>query len=80
MSAIVYNILLRQILGNYNKDFELIVIVGMDYKDKISIFMYALGIVLSFVNTYLKIQAYITVAIMWFIPERKIEKFTHVLP
>ena len=50
---------------------------GSDIKGKISPILYVLGIVLAFVRPWLSIGIYVLVAVMWLIPDRRIEKVLH---
>lgn len=72
--AIAYFILQSVIIKYHDNEFPLKKVVGTDKKGKISIGMYALGIRLTFFNTWLAIMCYIGVAIMWLIPDKRIEK------
>ena len=45
-----------------------------DFKEKASIVLYVLAIVLAFVNPLVACGLYAVVAVMWFIPDRRIEK------
>lgn len=47
--------------------------VGSDIKGKVSLGLYSLGIVCAFVLPYLSLAIYIGVALLWFIPDRRIE-------
>ncbi len=47
--------------------------VKSDFKGKISVVVYAVAIPLAFVNTWLAGGLYVLVAIMWLIPDRRIE-------
>jgi hypothetical protein len=47
---------------------------GKDTKGRISIVFYALGIALSLWHAWLGVAIYVLVAIMWVIPDRRIEK------
>ncbi len=73
-SAIAYFILTRALLSIHSKDSILAVALGRDFKGKISVVIYAAGIALSFVNSWIAGAMYILVAIMWLIPDRRIEK------
>ncbi|MBZ0326672.1 MAG: TMEM175 family protein [Altibacter sp.] len=73
MSAIAYFILQSVILKFHGADFVLRKAVGKDLKGKLSIVLYIVGLSLSFVNTWIAISMYILVAIMWLIPDRRIE-------
>jgi uncharacterized membrane protein len=48
--------------------------VGKDFKGKISVLIYALAIPLSFLNQWIAFGLYIFVALVWFIPDRRIER------
>ena len=72
--AIAYFILQAVIIKSHDNDFALRKAIGSDTKGKISIGFYMLGVGFSFLNTWLSISCYIIVAIMWLIPDRRIEK------
>lgn len=74
MSAIAFFILQNAIIRNHDKDFILRKAVGKDVKGKISTLLYVVGLSMSFLNTWIAIAIYILVAIIWFIPDRRIEK------
>jgi uncharacterized membrane protein len=48
--------------------------LGSDIKGKISPILYLAGIGLAFVYPWLSIAAYTLVAVMWLVPDRRIEK------
>jgi uncharacterized membrane protein len=48
--------------------------VGRDLKGKLSPLLYASGIALSFVNAWLGIAVYAGVALMWLVPDRRVER------
>jgi TMEM175 potassium channel family protein len=52
--------------------------VGADMKGKLSPVLYALGIGLAFVNRWLAIAVYSVVALMWLIPDRRVERTVQV--
>ncbi len=74
LSAIAYFILTRVLIYCHGKNSTLAIAIGRDTKGKISLVMYAVAIVLSFVNTMLACLLYASVAIMWLIPDSRIEK------
>ena len=47
--------------------------VGNDLKGKVSLAMYAAAIPLAFVNPWIAIALYVAVALMWLVPDRRIE-------
>lgn len=46
---------------------------GKDEKGKFSIMIYVIGIVFSFINEVVSLALFAAVAMMWFIPDRRIE-------
>ena len=52
----------------------LAIAIGRDFKGKISVVIYAVAVLLSLVNSWLAFLLYVSVAIMWLIPDRRIEK------
>ncbi len=48
--------------------------VGPDLKGKVSSVVYSAGILLTFVNPVAGIAAYVAVALLWFIPDRRVER------
>ncbi|HPF10237.1 MAG TPA: TMEM175 family protein [Flavobacteriaceae bacterium] len=74
MSAVAYFILQGAILRFHGDDFILKKQIGKDWKGKMSLVFYVLGLSLSFWNTWLAIGFYVLVAIMWIVPDRRIEK------
>jgi uncharacterized membrane protein len=73
-SAIAYFILTRVLIASHGKDSALAIALGEDFKDKVSLLIYALAIGLSFVNSWFACILYSLVAVMWLIPDRRIEK------
>jgi len=77
MAAVSYTILQSTILATLGKDSELARAVGRDWKGKTSIACYLAALGLAFVSPWLSYVLYLTVAVMWFIPDRRIEKHVH---
>jgi len=74
MSAIAYYILSRVLVSHHGKESTLAIALGRDFKGKISVGIYALAVLLSFVNSWIALMLYVAVAIMWLIPDRRIER------
>jgi uncharacterized membrane protein len=74
LSAIAYFILSRVLIAHHGKDSTLAIALGRDLKGKVSVAIYALAVLLSFVNSWLAFSMYVLVAIMWLIPDRRLEK------
>ncbi len=77
MPAIAYYLLQQAILHRHGRHSVLAHALGADFKGKISPLLYAAAIGLAFVMPWLSIAIYVLVAVMWLVPDRRIEK---VLP
>jgi uncharacterized membrane protein len=73
-AAIAYFILTRTLISLHGRDSVLASAVGRDFKGKISIVIYIAALPLSFVNSWFACMLYAAVAIIWLIPDRRIEK------
>jgi uncharacterized membrane protein len=73
MCAVAYFILSRTLVKHHGQDSELAAAVGRDRKGQASIIIYAIAIPLTFVSRWLALILYVLVAIIWFIPDRRIE-------
>lgn len=74
LCAISYFILQGMILKKHGKNSILAEAVGKDYKGKISPVLYIIGIVMSFINEWVAGGMYVLVAIIWLIPDKRIER------
>lgn len=73
-SAIAYFILTRTLLLLHGKESSLAIAVGNDFKGKISIVLYLIGITASFFEPYFSLAIYFFVALGWLVPDKRIEK------
>jgi uncharacterized membrane protein len=73
-AAIAYFILTRVLIALHGRDSVLATAVGRDFKGKVSIVVYLSAIPISFVNSWFAFALYVLVAVMWLIPDRRIEK------
>lgn len=74
MSAIAYWILQRQIIAVQGADSLLQQAIGSDWKGKASPVIYAIAIVLAFWWQTLAQALYVLVALIWLVPDRRIER------
>jgi uncharacterized membrane protein len=74
MAAIAYWILQQRIIASQGKDSVLKKAVRHDWKGRISPFLYSSAIALAFVSPWVAIAIYAVVALMWIIPDRRIER------
>jgi uncharacterized membrane protein len=73
-SAIAYFILVRVLLSHHGRNSTLAVALGSDFKGKISIVIYVAALPLAFFNSWLAYGLFGLVALMWLVPDRRIEK------
>jgi uncharacterized membrane protein len=74
MAAVAYTILMTLMIRHEGPDSALAQAMGSDLKGKLSLAIYALGIGLAFVDTRLSIALYVLVAVIWFIPDLRVER------
>jgi uncharacterized membrane protein len=73
MAAIAYWILQQRIIAVHGRDALLARAVGRDLKGKLSPLLYLAAIGLSFVDPRLASALYVLVALLWLVPDRRIE-------
>jgi uncharacterized membrane protein len=74
MAAIAYFLLTRTLLSLHEGSALLSEAVGKMAKERISILLYALGVGLAFVQTWISFVMYVVVAVMWVVPDSRIER------
>ncbi|MDP9204635.1 MAG: TMEM175 family protein [Gemmatimonadota bacterium] len=74
MAGVAYYILSQTIISSQGPRSKLKIAVGNDAKGKISVVLYLLAIPLAFVNRLISDAIYVFVALMWLVPDRRIEK------
>jgi len=74
LAAVSYTILVRGIIAAQGPHSRLKEAIGGDAKGYVSMSMYATAIPLAFVNRWLAYALYVAVALIWLIPDRRIER------
>ena len=74
MAAVAYYILQRTIIVQQGPGSLLAAAVGTDWKGKLSPFLYVTAIPLAFVSPWIANGLYVLVALMWLVPDRRIER------
>jgi uncharacterized membrane protein len=72
-AALSYTLLQLTIIKHQGKDGKLAAAVGNDKKGKLSVVLYVLAILLAFVNELIADALYVLVALIWLVPDRRIE-------
>jgi uncharacterized membrane protein len=76
LAGCAYFVLTRVLLAHHDPDSALARALGADFKGKISVLLYAVGVPFAFVDVRVAIALYVLVAVIWFLPDRRIE---HIL-
>ena len=72
-AAIAYYVLQSTIISQQGADSKLKAAIGNDLKGKLSPLIYVAAILLAFVNHWISEALYVAAALMWLIPDRRIE-------
>ena len=74
LAGYAYFVLTRSLIAAHGNDSTLATAVGRDFKGGASVVIWAAGILVSFLTPLLACALYVLVAIIWFIPDRRIER------
>ena len=73
-AAIAYFLLTKLLIARHGADSTLAASIGSDWKGKASVAIYAVAIPLAFVQPWIAAAGYVLVAILWLVPDPRIEK------
>jgi uncharacterized membrane protein len=73
MAGVAYYFLVRAILAHHGRDSRIASALGRDFKGKVSVLLYVVGVPMAFINRWVAGAIYVLVAVIWFIPDRRIE-------
>jgi uncharacterized membrane protein len=74
MNAIAFTILAALLVRHEGPGSDLAKAMGRDIKGQISLAIYAVGMAAAFVQPIVSLALYITVAVIWFVPDRRVER------
>ena len=74
LAGFAYSILQTTLIRAQGPGSTLAAAVGRDLKGKLSVPLYAAGILLAIVSPYLGLAVYVVVALMWLVPDRRVER------
>jgi uncharacterized membrane protein len=77
LAAVSYTILSRAIVAEEGPGSKLAAAVGKDRKGNVSLALYAAAIPLAFAQQWIADAIYVSVALMWLVPDRRIESRLH---
>jgi uncharacterized membrane protein len=72
-SALAYTLLQSTIIAGHGPESKLARAVGADRKGKVSIAFYVLSIPLAYWQVWISVAIFVGVALMWLVPDRRIE-------
>jgi uncharacterized membrane protein len=73
-AGVSYFILTKSLIAHHGKDSVLAKSIGNDWKGTVSVLVYVLAIPLAFVRPWIACACYAFVAVLWLLPDRRIEK------
>ena len=73
-AGVAYYWLTLSLLANHGRDSKLAIAIGGDRKGKISLILYAVAIPFAFFKTWISYAIYVLVAIIWLVPDTRIER------
>ena len=74
LAGIAYKVLQNTIVAEEGRDSKLAAVIGRDFKGNLSPILYAIAIGFAFVRPWIAGCLYIVVAILWLVPDRRIER------
>jgi uncharacterized membrane protein len=74
MAGVAYYFLVRAILAHHGKDSRVANALGSDIKGKVSVLLYLVALPMAFINRWVAGGIYVLVAIVWFVPDTRIER------
>ena len=70
--AVAYTLLVRALLALHDEDSMLVQAIGSDRKGKISLVLYCASLAFSWFVPWVSVALFISVAVMWFVPDRRV--------
>jgi uncharacterized membrane protein len=74
MAGFAYWLLVRALIARHGKESVLASAIGSDFKGNISLAIYLFAILLASTSRWLAFGLYVAVAILWLVPDRRIER------
>ena len=73
-AGVAYTILVRSLVSLHGRNSLLARAVGADFKGNMSLLLYSAAIALAFLQPWFSCALYVVVAIIWLVPDRRIER------
>jgi len=78
LAAVAYSILAHSLISLHGRESVLATALGRDFKGKISIILNAVAIPIAFFGPLYACSIYVLVAIIWLVPDRRLERILKV--
>lgn len=73
MAGFAYFVMVRALIKHHGADSLLTAALGSGAKERISLVLYTLAVPLAFLSSWIALAIYVAVAVMWLIPDSRIE-------
>ena len=73
-SAVAYTLLTLALLALHDSESELYRAIGRDRKGRVSLAAYAVAFVVSFFAPWVSVCLFVAVALVWFVPDRRVTR------
>jgi uncharacterized membrane protein len=74
LAGVAYYVLTCALISLHGRDSTLSLAIGRDWKTKISVLIYGFAVPLAFVHSAVACGLYVLVAVLWLVPDRRIER------
>jgi uncharacterized membrane protein len=74
LAAVAYFILQNLIIAGHDRESKLATAIGQDHKGRLSLALYVIGLALTFLKPWAGSVIYSAAALIWLVPDRRIEK------
>lgn len=74
LAGVAYVMLTRAVIALHGKNALLATAIGRDRKEKLSLLIYLVALCLVFLNAWIACGLYVLVAMIWLIPDQRIER------
>jgi uncharacterized membrane protein len=72
--AIAYTLLTLSLLAIHDQESQISQAIGRDFKGRLSLAAYVVALALSFAEPWVSVVVFVLVAVMWVVPDRRIER------
>jgi uncharacterized membrane protein len=74
MQAVAFTILVRSLIARHGPQSTIARAIGSDRKGRLSLALYASAVPLAFANRWVAFGIYVMVALIWLVPDKRIER------